>query len=269
MSVTGNYISETDVTNFDAESDAVKQDIIDRIEAMVEQIAHDYFYPKNFDIRINGNGKNRLFFPFRQKVIYVGTLEISDIAVASSEWNHDEDSIYLNLLAAELFESEYDVTELFPKGNNNIHLIGELGWPEKLDIDTVIGTYEVGETITGGASGATAIVKEVASTYLKIAGRSSTNFNNNEQVVGGTSEATADVDNTNGAVNDPPKAIKQACVILAEREVDPTLYTGYSNLKSEKLGDYSYSRNGKYQSGVLEADRYLIPYINKRVSLSC
>lgn len=269
MSIAGNYISESDVTNFDAESDIVKQDIIDRIEAMVEQIAHDYFYPKTFDIRINGNGKNRLFFSFRQKIIHIGTLEISDISVASSQWSHDENSIYLSSLATDLFGSEYDVTELFPKGNNNIHLIGELGWPEKLDINTIVGTYEVGETITGGGSGATAIVKEVASTYLKIVGRSSTNFSNGEQVLGGDSGATANVNNASGAINDPPKAIKRTCAILAEREVDPTLYTGYSNLKSEKLGDYSYSRDGKYQSGVLEADRYLIPYINKRIVLSC
>ena len=270
MAITGNYITESDVTNFTTETDVEKQDIIDRIEEMVERITKDYFYPKSFDVRINGNGKNWLSLYFRQKVISINTLEISDISVSSSEWSYDEDSIYLSTLATELYYSEYNISKLFPSGNNNVHLIGEIGWSQKLDIKTVVGTFEKGETITGGTSEATAIIKEVAATYLKIAGRSTTNFDNAETITDGDSEATAVVDNVSGAINDPPKAIKQACVILAEYEVDSTSHDGYSNFKSVKLGDYSYTRaDNKYQTGVNEADRFLMPYINKRVTLSC
>lgn len=72
---------------------------------------------------------------------------------------------------------------------------------ERLDIDNVSGTFEVGETITGGTSGATATIKTVTSTYLYITGRdSATDFENDEQITGGISSATADVNNVEGSV---------------------------------------------------------------------
>lgn len=71
---------------------------------------------------------------------------------------------------------------------------------ERLDIDNVSGTFQVDEIITGANSGATATVKVVQATYLEILGRSITNFENNEEIEGGTSSATADVDNPEGAV---------------------------------------------------------------------
>ncbi len=64
-------------------------------------------------------------------------------------------------------------------------------------------------------------------------------------------------------------AIKDACIILAKHENDSTLYTSYSEFKSEKLGDYSYTRDNshKYLTGVTEADLKIKPYINHRLVL--
>ncbi|GAJ21996.1 unnamed protein product, partial [marine sediment metagenome] len=175
---------------------------------------------------------------------------------------HDKNSIYLDseISSNGLMEEE---TVLFPRGRGNIHIIGSMGWPERLDIDGLSGSFEAGETITGGASGATATVKEIASTYLKIAGRSSTNFSENEQILGGTSGATANVNNTDGAVNDPPKAIKQACIILCRYDNDPTLYTKYYK-GTEKLGDFSYSTAEKPLAGIRQADVLIGPYVRKK-----
>jgi len=72
---------------------------------------------------------------------------------------------------------------------------------ERLDIDNVSGTFIVGETITGGDSGATAVIRTVAATYLYITERdSATDFEDDEEITGGTSSATADVNNSEGSV---------------------------------------------------------------------
>ncbi len=59
------------------------------------------------------------------------------------------------------------------------------------------GPYQVGETITGGTSGETAVVKEVGSGYLLIAAQSGT-FTASETLTGGTSGATASYTDIDG-----------------------------------------------------------------------
>lgn len=66
-----------------------------------------------------------------------------------------------------------------------------------------------------------------------------------------------------------PPAIKQAAIILCRYENDSTLYTMHdSNLKSEKLGDYSYTLAdgafGKDTTGIESVDRLLKNYIRKK-----
>jgi len=60
-----------------------------------------------------------------------------------------------------------------------------------------------------------------------------------------------------------PDAIKRAAVILCEFENDSTLYSQYSALESEKFGDRAIKR-GKFLTGVLEADRLLKGFINRK-----
>lgn len=265
MAADGNYIKSTDVDNWaDAgiTVDADKQVVIDRIEEQVERLTKDYFYPKAFDVRIDGNGANRIFPSFYQDLILVSNVYVNDIEIRSSEWEYDKDSIYSSILAQEC-QTLLGVSRLFPAGKGNVRIVGIIGWPERLDIDGLSGAFIVGETITGGASTTTAIIREVAPTYLKIAGRSTTNFRDDEQIAGGTSEATANVNSTNGAVNDPPKAIKKACIILCRYENDPTLYTKYYK-GTEKMGDFSYSTAEEPLAGVREADVLIRPYVRKK-----
>jgi len=265
----GNYVHEDDVDNWPASyEDPDQQKVIDRIEQLIEKITGDYFYPKDFDIYLDGNGKSRLFLGFKPDILSISSIKISGVTLGASWYTHDEDSVYLDsesLSSDSLLEI---ATVLFPRGRGNIRIVGTMGWPDgKLDIDNVSGIFQVGETISApappGGSGATATVKEVYPTYLKIINRSATNFVENEEITGGTSGATADVDNVAGAVNDPPKAIKQACIILCRYENDPTLYTKYYK-GTEKMGDYSYSTAEKPLAGVREADVLIRPYVRKK-----
>lgn len=272
MAADGNYIKSTDVDNWaDAgiTVDADKQAVIDRIEEQVERLTGDYFYPKDFDIYLDGNGKSRLFLGFKPDILSVSSIKVSGITLGASWYTHDEESVYLeseSLSSDSLLEIE--TTVLFPRGRGNIHIVGTKGWPDgKLDIDDIDGIFQVGETISAPAppdgSGATATVKEVYPTYLKIINRSATNFVDNEQITGGTSGATADVDNVAGAVNDPPRAIKKACIILCRYDNDNTLYKKYYK-GTEKLGDFSYSTTEKPLAGVREADVLIGPYVRKK-----
>ena len=274
MTATGNYIQDSDVNNWLAGyTETQKQEVIDRVEELVEQLTKDYFYPKSFDVRIDGNGKSRLFLGLKPNILSISSIKVSGIALASSWWTHDKDSVYLDpevssdgLTGREYAELRYRLGErvvLFPRGRGNIHVVGTCGWPEKLDINNVSGTFVVGEIITGGTSKATATIKEVHSTYLKIIGRSTTNFQNDEEITGGTSEATADINNTAGAVNHPPLAIKQTCIILCRYENDPTLYTKYYK-GSEKLGDFSYATSEEPLAGIREADVLLRSFVRRK-----
>lgn len=70
-----------------------------------------------------------------------------------------------------------------------------------------------------------------------------------------------------------PAAIKRAAIILCQYENDNTLYSAYSgSLKSEKLGDYSYTLSDKVSpresTGVSEADNLIRNYIRKKPMLS-
>lgn len=58
-----------------------------------------------------------------------------------------------------------------------------------------VGVFAVGETITGGTSGATAVVEANDDPTLTLSAITGT-FQNNEQITGGTSGATADVNGT-------------------------------------------------------------------------
>jgi len=68
---------------------------------------------------------------------------------------------------------------------------------QKLNIDTVVGTFSVGETITGGTSALTAEVHTISKDYLLVRCLTGgTTWTDNETITGGTSGATAVMDGT-------------------------------------------------------------------------
>ncbi len=71
-----------------------------------------------------------------------------------------------------------------------------------------------------------------------------------------------------------PEAIKQAAIIMARWENDPTLYTYTGLKKGEKIGDYSYTNLAgsmsdiAYLTGIMEADKFLMPYVKNKAILT-
>lgn len=184
----GNYITTSDIDNWpDGMSEENKQEIIDGVEHMVERITKDYFYAKEFDMKLNGNNRNRIYLPIRQKILSVTAVYVNEIELSSTEWNYDENSVFASNNS---IESSIKGSILFPKGYNNIRVIGTLGWSHC------------------------------------------------------------------------PYSIKKACIILVKYENDNTLYDTY-RFKSERLGEYSYTKDGKSYTGITEVDEYLNKYINK------
>jgi len=208
MSIEGDYISEDDVDNWDCDfTNDQKQAIIDKVEQLIDKTCHTHFGDEAFDIKLNGNGKNRLFIPLKSDIITVTYVAVSCIEMPSSWYTWDEHSIFLDPCvsgAGYTFDPElifilsasYE-KGIFPRGYNNI-------W--------VKGTF--------------------------------------------------------GSEGDVPEAIKQAAIILAKWENDPTLYTNISFKKSEKIGDYSYANLAGSQSeiltGILEADQFLRLYVKRK-----
>jgi len=78
----GNYIHEDDVDNWpDEYGDPEQQAVIDEVEAQVERITKDYFHPKTFHEFLDGNGRDRLFLPIRQKILSINYMAISEIEI--------------------------------------------------------------------------------------------------------------------------------------------------------------------------------------------
>lgn len=124
MAAEGNYIDESLVDNWpDGATEIQKQEVIDRIEKLVERITGDYFYAKSFDIKLNGNGKNRIFPSLRQDILSVIKVYINEIEIASTEWSYDTGSVFASPDPEEIGNGI-----LFPTGNNNIRITGTLGW---------------------------------------------------------------------------------------------------------------------------------------------
>ena len=194
---TGNYITDNDVDNFpDDITKEERQAIIDGVEHLVERITKDYFYAKAFDIKLNGNDKARLYIPIRQRILSVTNVYINEVELADTEWDHDEDSIFASINPSEIDPMELaERKHLFPRGHNNIRIVGTLGWAAC------------------------------------------------------------------------PLPVKQVCIILARAENDDELYEK-AYFKSERLGEYSYSRDGKNYTGIPEVDSKIDRYINRRPILT-
>jgi len=185
-----------------------QQEIIDKVEQIIDKVTDTKWCGEAFDIKLNGNNKNRLFLPLASDILTVTHVYISCIELDSSWYTWDVNSIYLDpctsgagSLSPELYYKLGEAMEcgIFPRGYNNIWVKGTMG---------------------------------------------------------------------EGVFADLPEAIKQAAVILARWENDPTLYTYTGLKKSEKIGDYSYTNLATTEAdvltGIAEADFYLRLYVKRK-----
>ncbi len=271
MAVTGHYIGDADVSNWpDGLSEAGILLIIKSVEERIHKLTKDYFYPKVFGIKRDGNGENVLNLNLIPNILSVSEINLSGVELSTSYYGHDKISVFLDstTITSEA-ELRYMLRRsqgmaLFPLGERNLQVIGTYGWSERLDIDSVSGIFQVDEIVTGGTSKETARITGVEDDHLRIAGRSSGNFDNDEEITGGTSETTADVNNADGAVVDPPDGIKEACVISAMYRNDDTLYTPYTQ-GSESGGGVTVSTKLKPLTGLREADELIRGYVRKKL----
>ena len=140
MPYSGNYISDSDIGNWPSgTTDAEKQEAIEVAEARLEAALKRSYYPKPFLLKINGNGKNRLFLPIREKITGISRVRVSGIILDTSWYTFDSSSIFIDLSTSGAGpfspELEYLLSEIqdgeviFPRGYNNIWIDGTCGSP--------------------------------------------------------------------------------------------------------------------------------------------
>jgi hypothetical protein len=111
-----------------------RQEVIDRAEQLIEKVTRDYFYSKAFSVYRNGNGKDKLSLGFYPDILTVTEILVSGVAMSSSWYTNDTDSVYLDPESAtgdelpELFLRLKYSRSIFPKGSGNIKITGTYGW---------------------------------------------------------------------------------------------------------------------------------------------
>lgn len=131
----GNYISDMDIDNWPSgTSDADKEAAIKLAEEKLEALTGQAFYAKAFDVQMNGNRKNRLFLGLRNHIITVTQIQIWGEELDPTWYTWDSASVFINIcsgavLTAEMsyLLSQVDEMGLFPRGFNNIRVIGTCG----------------------------------------------------------------------------------------------------------------------------------------------
>jgi hypothetical protein len=268
---TGVYIVEADVDNWRADqNDSDRQSVINFVEEWLETLTKDTFREKPFDIFRDGNGKDYLDLGIRGNILSISAIYLLDVAMNTSTytWNshvihRDDSGIASDDYLQWLRNTKTRISEgFFPEGHGNLEIVGTMGRPQKLSFDNLSGTFRARETITGATNSYTARVIRVESSYLHIAGKSG-NYADDEQITGGDSSATADVNSASGAIDDPPLGVKEACIMMARWKNDNTLYTQYME-GSESVDGVSYSSKRKPLTGLREIDDILREYVRKR-----
>jgi hypothetical protein len=115
-------------------SETERQEVIDSVEHLIENLTKDYFYEKDFVIYRDGNGKDKLYLGLTANILSVSEVLLFGVELSSSWYTFDNDSIYLDPDAATgdelpelLLRMRYE-TNLFPKGTGNVKVTGTYGW---------------------------------------------------------------------------------------------------------------------------------------------
>lgn len=134
----GNYICASEIENWPSgTTEEEQQALIEAMEALIEKITKTHFYPKAFDIRLNGNDKNRLFLPLSANIIVVSAVYLWGELLDSTWYTWDKNCVLVDLeqtwgpdVELDYKLGQVDVRGIFPKGYNNIRVIGAYGLAE-------------------------------------------------------------------------------------------------------------------------------------------
>ena len=259
----------------EGETLADRQDIIDRVEAQVERITKDYFYPKTFHEFLDGNGRDRLFLPIRQKILSINYMAVSEIEISTIDktgtdisGTAGEYAVTLTISAtADYYKNNYlgikdaseQVNNLWGSrilGNTATDGDGKSVFTLEQPLKTTLVEADVVSIITNWDYDNDCIYRSAKSILYEI------ELSLNEYFPKG--HGNIEIKGTVGHYS-CPQAIKNACIILARDENDPTLYEKYEFEKESMGRVYSYDRGGEeYLSGIIECDRYLKRYVNRR-----
>ena len=97
MAATGCYLHEDDIDNWPAGyTEAEKQAIIDKVEQIIDKVTGTHWCATAFDLKLNGNNKNRLFIPLETDILSVTGIFIDCVELDSSWWTYDINSVFLD-----------------------------------------------------------------------------------------------------------------------------------------------------------------------------
>lgn len=274
------YVEIADINNFPANMPtAEKQAVIDRAEALVEEITHDFFYPKPFNLVLNGNGKSMLFLGLVPNILSISSIKLSEVLLPASLYAYDKDTVFRASVTTSQCKNIEDVvlsgsdpisvvvtSHGFITGEA-VRLVTVVGISPSLDGEYICSKVDANTfTLNGTDSSdyAGSFVSGIACfaslAYLHyLAGEEKAIFPKGIRNVA--------IEGTYGWVN-CPETIKYATVVLCRAENDSTLYNRYTDVDSERLGDAAYSRSSKdYLTGIFEADHLLCRYIRRKARL--
>lgn len=296
MGVEGNYIKQNDVDNWVTDiTQTEMQETIDRVEEIVEEVTGDIFYPKTFHLFLDGNGKNRIFPFLKSDILSINKIVISDLDISTVDYTGSKISGTSGAKTVALTSTSTALTADYYEND----YIGIYDTSESTDY--YWGSRIISHTSSTVGGTATFTIEKALPMTLTTGDTVSIlyNWDFDKNSIWRSTEASTHEPNTlmkpvelmvlegyfpRGNRNievwgvkgwyECPKSVKRAAVLLAKHENDETLYTSFKDgIKSEKLGDYSYSRfdesqkSGKTLVGISEVDRLLKLYVKKKAIL--
>jgi len=95
--VCGGYLCAGHIDNWPSGITAADQlQIITKVEQLIDKVTETNWCGTAFDIKLNGNDKNRLFLPLATDILTVTNVYISCVELGSSWYTWDVNSIYLD-----------------------------------------------------------------------------------------------------------------------------------------------------------------------------
>jgi len=364
--VCGDYLCAGHVDNWPSGiSEEEQWEIITKVEQLIDKVTETKWGGEAFDIKLNGNNKNRLFIPLETDILTVTNVYISCVELDSTWYTWDVNSIYLDpcigdsmwgtnvirdgdffnwKVAAPTTDLYYwvETTAGTSTINRDTVQVQVGNYCVRMDVDALNSQAEIEQSLSlrrnrnyrlafkylNSVAATTAkfmLWNSVLNVSLKadgtwtagqvyvqlpnvlawtdysldfishpdfanyefhlgndVAASSSIYFDNVGILTSGIAAIAADITEglfprgynniwvigTMGESIAVPEAIKQAAVILAKWENDPTLYTYMGLKKSEKIGDYAYTNiagtEADILTGIMEADMFLRLYVKRK-----